>query len=81
MTIRGYGALATGVLGAIFGFDALWNFTQMDAIEAFFAALFIGFVAVVVYDFATEPKQSRKPHYDWVTDDMGLSYMVRGGRS
>jgi len=77
MTIRGYGAMATGVLGAIFGFDALWNFTQMDAIKALFLAMFVGLVAVVVYAFATEPRKNRKPRYDWVTDEMGLSYMRR----
>ena len=79
--IRAYGAMATGILGAVFGFDILWNFSQMDAIEDFFLAMVIGFIAVAVYLFATEPKQSRKPRYSWVTDDMGLSYMVRGGRS
>ena len=77
MTIRGYGAMATGVLGAIFGFDALWNFTQMDAIKAFFLAMCIGFVFAVIYLFATEPRKNRKPRYDWVTDEMGLSYMRR----
>ena len=81
MTIRGYGAFATGILGAVFGFDAIWNLTQMDAIEAFFVALFIGFVAVVVYDFATEPRKERKPVYTWVTDQTGLSVMVKGDRS
>ena len=39
MTLRGYGAMITGVLGAIFGFDCLWTLTQMDAFEAFFVAM------------------------------------------
>ena len=81
MTIREYGGFATGVLGAIFGFDILWNFTQMDAIEAFFIELFIGFVAVGVYLFATEPRQECKSEYAWVTDQTGLSVMVKGDRS
>ena len=81
MTLREYGAFATGILGAVFGFDAIWNLTQMDAIEAFFIALFIGFVAVGVYLFATEPRQECKPEYTWITDQTGLSVMVRGGKA
>ena len=50
--------------------------TQLDAFEAFFLAMFIGFVAVVVYALATEPK-SRRRAYVWETDDTGLSYMRR----
>lgn len=76
MSLRGYGAMITGVLGAIFGFDALWNFTNMDAIEALFLAMFVGLVAVVVYAFATEPK-SRRRAYVWETDETGLQYMRR----
>lgn len=76
MTIRGYGAMITGVLGAIFGFDILWTLTQLDAFEAFFLAMFIGFVAVVVYALATEPK-SRSRAYVWETDETGLQYMRR----
>ena len=81
MTIREYGAFATGILGAVFGFDIIWNLTQMDAFEAFFVALFIGFAAVAAYMFATEPKQERKPEYSWITDKTGLSVMIRGGKS
>lgn len=76
MTLRGYGAMITGVLGAIFGFDCLWTLTQMDAFEAFFVAMMIGFVATVVYLFATEPK-SRRRSYVWETDETGLQYMRR----
>lgn len=76
MSLRGYGAMITGVLGAIFGFDILWTLTQMDAFEAFFLAMFVGFVAVVVYAFATEPK-SRRRAYVWETDETGLQYMRR----
>ena len=81
MTIRGYGAFATGILGAVFGFDVIWNLTKLDAFEAFFVAMFIGFAAVAVYMFATEPKQEQKPAYTWVTDQTGLSVMVRGGKA
>lgn len=81
MTIREYGAFATGILGAVFGFDIIWNLTQLDAFEAFFVALFIGFAAVAVYAFVTEPKQESKPAYTWVTDQTGLSVMVKGDRS
>ena len=81
MTIREYGAFATGILGAVFGFDIIWNLTQLDAFEAFFVALFIGFAAVAVYAFVTEPKQESKPAYTWVTDQTGLPVMVKGDRS
>lgn len=75
--MRIYGAMATGILGAVFGFDILWNFSQMDAIEDFFIAMVIGFIAVTVYLFATEPRKERKPRYAWVTDNTGLQYMRR----
>ena len=60
MNLRGYGAFATGILASVFGFDFLWTLTQLDAFEAFFLAMFIGFVAVVVYALATEPKSRRR---------------------
>ena len=76
MNLRGYGAFATGILASVFGFDFLWTLTQLDAFEAFFLAMCIGFVSVVVYALATEPK-SRRRAYVWETDDTGLSYMRR----
>lgn len=79
MSIRGYGMACTGVLGSIFGFDLIWNLTQMDAIEAAFTALIIGIFAAFAFVLITEPKPARKagPEYEFRTDDTGLSVLVR----
>lgn len=79
MSIRGYGMACTGVLGSIFGFDLIWNLTQMDAIEAAFTAMIIGIFAAFAFVLITEPKPARKagPVYEFRTDDTGLSVLVR----
>ena len=79
MKLREYGIITTGVLGAVFGFDLIWNLTQMDAIEAAFTAMIIGIFAAFAFVLITEPKPSRKagPEYEFRTDDTGLSVLVR----
>ena len=56
MTLRGYGAMCTSVIGAIFGFEALWLYSKLDAIEAMYCAMVIGMVACTVFMFATEKR-------------------------
>ena len=82
MSIRGYGATVTGVLGSIFGFDLIWNLTQMDAIEAAFTALIIGIFAAFAFVLITEPRPAKKtdPVYEFRTDDTGLEVLVRRRR-
>lgn len=77
MSIRGYGAVVTGVLGSIFGFDLLWVFTDMEAISAMFTALLIGIFMAIVFVFITEPRKERKPVYEFQTDSTGLEVLVR----
>lgn len=81
MSIRGYGMACTGVLGSIFGFDLIWNMTQMDAIEAAFTALIIGIFMAIVFVFITEPRKKHKPVYEFRTDDTGLSVMIQVKRN
>lgn len=73
----------TGVLGSIFGFDLIWNLTQMDAIEAAFTALIIGIFAAFAFVLITEPRPAKKtdPVYEFRTDDTGLSVMIQGKRN
>lgn len=83
MSIRGYGMACTGVLGSIFGFDLIWNLTQMDAIEAAFTALIIGIFAAFAFILITEPRPAKKtdPVYEFRTDNTGLSVMIQGKRN
>lgn len=83
MSIRGYGATVTGVLGSVFGFDMIWIFTDMEAISAMFTAVIIGIFAACIFVFATEPRRTagmaQKPTF--VRDDTGLSVMIQGKRN
>ena len=71
--------MATGVLGSIFGFDLLWEFTQMEAVGAMFTALIIGIFAAFAFVLITDPRPAKKtdPVYEFRTDDTGLSVLVR----
>lgn len=75
--------MATGILGSIFGFDLLWEFTRMEAISAMFTAVIIGIFAACTFVFATEPRRTagmaQKPTF--VKDDTGLSVMIQGKRN
>lgn len=77
MSIRSYGAVTTGVLGGVFGFDLLWVFTEMEAFHAMFAAMMIGLFMALGFVFATEPREPKKPKYEFQTDETGLSVLVR----
>lgn len=88
MSLKGYAILTTGVLGSIFSFDLMWNFTSMEAIGAMFLSGMAGFaVAVAVLfgmDFADRLKEKaiedehtiKDPVF--VRDDNGLEYMPMG---
>lgn len=79
MSIRSYGAITTGILGSIFGFDLLWGLTQMEAIGALFTALLIGIFAACAFVFLTEPRpvKESKPEYEFTTDSTGLNVLIR----
>ena len=83
MSIRGYGMACTGVLGAVFGFDLIWNLTQMDAIEAAFTAMIIGIFAAFAFVLITEPRErsEKRTKPTFQTDEAtGLSVMIQGRR-
>lgn len=83
MKLREYGVITTGVLGAVFSFDIIWNLTKMEAFDAMFTAMIIGIFAAFAFVLITEPKPSRKagPEYEFRTDDTGLSVMIQGKRN
>jgi len=83
MSIRGYGAMTTGVIGAIFSFDMIWNLTNMEALHGAFMALLIGFAMAGAFMFLTEPKETKAatPASRFYTDDStGLSVLIQRGR-
>ena len=83
MSLRGYGTLTTAVLGMFFGFDCLWNMTQMEAIGAGFLALLIGIFAAIIFVFVTEPRETKKPEQPqsvWASDG-GLSVLIQKRRA
>ena len=79
MKLREYGIITTGVIGAVFGFDLLWNLTKMEAFDAMFTAMIIGIFAAFAFVLITEPRPAKKtdPVYEFRTDDTGLSVLVR----
>ena len=84
MKLREYGVICTGVLGSIFGFDLIWNLTQMDAIEAAFTAMIIGIFAAFAFVLITEPRErsDKRTKPTFQTDEAtGLSVMIQGRRA
>lgn len=81
MSIRGYATLATAVMGSIFGFEMIWNFTTMEAIGAMFTALLIGIFAACAFIFITEPrkKKEKRPSSMWIQDGE-LSVLIQKTR-
>ena len=79
MKLREYGVITTGVLGAVFSFDLIWNMTSMEAFDAMFTAMIIGIFAAFAFILITEPRPAKKtdPVYEFRTDDTGLSVLVR----
>lgn len=79
MKLREYGVISTGVLGAVFSFDLIWNMTSMEAFDAMFTAMIIGIFAAFAFILITEPRPAKKtdPVYEFRTDDTGLSVLVR----
>lgn len=83
MKLREYGVICTGVLGAVFSFDLLWNLTKMEAFDAMFTAMIIGIFLSIGFAFITEPRERSdkrtKPIFQ--TDEAtGLSVMIQGRR-
>lgn len=83
MKLREYGIITTGVLGAVFSFDLIWNMTSMEAFDAMFTAMIIGIFAAFAFILITEPRPAKKtdPVYEFRTDDTGLSVMIQGKRN
>ena len=83
MKLREYGVITTGVLGAVFSFDIIWNMTSMEAFDAMFTAMIIGIFAAFAFILITEPRPAKKtdPVYEFRTDDTGLSVMIQGKRN
>lgn len=83
MKLREYGVITTGVLGAVFSFDLIWNMTSMEAFDAMFTAMIIGIFAAFAFILITEPRPAKKtdPVYEFRTDDTGLSVMIQGKRN
>lgn len=84
MKLREYGVITTGVLGAVFSFDIIWNMTSMEAFDAMFTAMIIGIFLAVGFVFITEPRERSykrtKPTFQ--TDEAtGLSVMIQGRRA
>lgn len=83
MKLREYGVITTGVLGAVFGFDLLWNLTKMEAFDAMFAAMIIGIFLSIGFAFITEPRErsDKRTKPTFQTDEAtGLSVMIQGRR-
>lgn len=83
MKLREYGVITTGVLGAVFSFDLIWNMTSMEAFDAMFTAMIIGIFAAFAFILITEPRPAKKtdPVYEFRTDDTGLSVMIQEKRN
>ena len=82
MKLREYGVITTGVLGAVFSFDLIWNLTKMEAFDAMFTAMIIGISAAFAFVLITEPRPAKKtdPVYEFQTDNTGLEVLVRRRR-
>ena len=83
MKLREYGIITTGVIGAVFGFDLLWNLTKMEAFDAMFTAMIIGIFLAVGFVFITEPRErsDKRTKPTFQTDEAtGLSVMIQGRR-
>ena len=70
--MREYAAMLTGVTTALIACYCLIEFTQMELFHMMFLAGMIGFFAVVIFVFVTEP---RKPKARWENED-GLDVMI-----
>lgn len=81
--MRVYTTTMTALVASIIGFDVLWCFTAMDAIEIFFLALCLGFVMAAAFLLLTERRKTKHGRPTYVTDDdTGLQYMpMRNGRT
>lgn len=87
MTLKEYGIVTTGLLGAVFGFDILWTFTSMEALKSAFGALLFGLFASLVFGIGMElledrRNSKRRNRATYITDDeTGLMYMpMKNGR-
>ena len=83
MKLREYGVITTGVLGAVFSFDLIWNMTSMEAFDAMFAAMIIGIFLSIGFAFITEPRErsDKRTKPTFQTDEAtGLSVMIQGRR-
>lgn len=83
MKLREYGIITTGVLGAVFSFDIIWNMTSMEAFDAMFTAMIIGIFLAVGFVFITEPRErsDKRTKPTFQTDEAtGLSVMIQGRR-
>lgn len=80
-----YSAALTGWCFAVIGFDVMWIFTDMDAFEALFMAMMVGFVGAVAFLMVTEKVQEKRSKANravFVRDEeTTLEYMpMRKGR-
>lgn len=87
MTLKEYAVATTGVLSAVFGFDIFWTLTNMDALKAMFAALFVGIFAASAFAIGVETWEERRDgskrnKATYITDEKtGLMYMpMRNGK-
>lgn len=83
MKLREYGVITTGVLGAVFSFDIIWNMTSMEAFDAMFTAMIIGIFLSIWFVFLTEPRErsEKRTKPTFQTDEAtGLSVMIQGRR-
>ena len=83
MKLREYGVITTGVLGAVFSFDIIWNLTRMEAFDAMFMAMIIGIFLSIGFAFITEPRErsDKRTKPTFQTDEAtGLSVMIQGRR-
>lgn len=71
--MREYAAMLTGVTTALIACYCLIEFTQMELFHMMFLAGMIGFFAVVIFVFVTEPHKPKAAH--WEHED-GLDVMV-----
>lgn len=70
--MRDYAAMLTGASTAMITIFCLIEFTEMEFFAMLFVTGMIGFFAVVIFVFVTEP---RKPKARWENED-GLDVMV-----
>lgn len=77
--MKTYSAALTGWCSAVIAFDVAWIFTDMDAFEALFMAMMVGFVGAVAFLMITEKvqeKRSKKNRAVFVKDEQtNLEYM------